>query len=57
MLGFLKDRQRKRLKARPFPNEWLKIIKHSVAFFVRLPAKDQTELLDAHSGFSRRKEF
>ena len=46
MLGFLKDRQRKRLKARPFPNEWLKIIKRNVAFFVRLPATDQAELLD-----------
>jgi len=46
MLGFLKDRHRKRLKARPFPNEWLKIIKRNVAFFVRLPAKDQAELLD-----------
>ena len=46
MLGFLKDRHRKRLKARPFPNEWLKIIKHNVAFFVRLPATDQAELLD-----------
>ena len=46
MLGFLKGRHRKRLKARPFPNEWLKIIKHNVAFFVRLPATDQAELLD-----------
>ena len=46
MLGFLKDRQRKRLKARPFPNEWLRIIKHNVAFFIRLSANDQAELLD-----------
>src|SRR4029077_19355104 len=46
MLGFLKDRHRKRLKARPFPNEWLKIIKRNVSFLVRLPAKDQAELLD-----------
>jgi len=46
MLGFLKDRHRKRLKARPFPNEWLKTIKTNVAFFVRLSANDQAELLD-----------
>src|SRR2546421_5792040 len=46
MLGFLKDRHRKRLKARPFPNEWLKIIKTNVAFFVRLSASDQAELLE-----------
>src|SRR5438309_11393315 len=46
MLGFLKERQRKRLKARPFSNEWLKIIKSRVAFFVRLSAADQAELLD-----------
>src|SRR6267378_4510367 len=46
MLGFLKDRHRKRLKARPFPNEWLKLIKKNVAFFVRLSANDQAELLD-----------
>jgi len=46
MLGFFKDRQRKRLKARPFSNEWLKIIKHNGAFFVRLAANDQAELLD-----------
>ncbi|HLW36231.1 MAG TPA: M90 family metallopeptidase [Chthoniobacterales bacterium] len=45
MLGFLKDRQRKRLKARPFPNEWLKIIKRNVAFFPRLSGDDQAELL------------
>ena len=46
MLGFLKDRQRKRLKARPFPNEWVKIIKRNVAFFVRLSGNDQAELLE-----------
>jgi len=43
MLSFLKDRQRKRLKARPFPNEWLRMIKTNVAFFTRLPANDQAE--------------
>src|SRR5437763_1202167 len=46
MLGFFKDRHRKRLKARPFPNEWLKSIKNNVAFFTRLSASNQAELLD-----------
>src|SRR5437879_13858387 len=46
IFGFLKERRRKQLKARPFPNEWLKIIKRRVTFFARLSAVDQTELLD-----------
>ena len=57
MLGFLKDRQRKRLKARPFSNEWLKIIKRNVAFFVRLAATDQAELLDHIQIFLTEKNF
>jgi MtfA peptidase len=57
MLGFLKDRHRNRLKARPFPNEWRKIIKSRVAFFVRLSAADQTELLDHIQVFLAEKRF
>src|SRR5438105_760950 len=57
MLRFLKDRHRKRLKARPFPNEWLKIIKNNVAFFVRLSANDQAELLDHIQIFIAEKRF
>src|SRR6266568_3284863 len=57
MLGFLKDRHRKRLKARPFANEWLKIIKRNVAFFVRLSANDQAELLDHVQVFLDEKRF
>src|SRR5438105_14752506 len=57
MLRFLKDRHRKRLKARPFPNEWLKIIKNNVAFFVRLSANDQAELLDHIQIFLDEKRF
>ena len=55
--GFLKERQRKRLKARPFPNESLKIIKNNVAFFVRLSATDQGELLDYIQVFLAEKRF
>src|SRR6267143_3042442 len=57
MLGFLKDRQRKRLKARPFPNEWLKLIKKNVAFFTRLSANDQAELLDHAQVLLAEKNF
>src|ERR1700682_255356 len=57
MLGFLKQRQRKRLKARPFPNEWLKMIKSGVAFFIRLSAMDQAELLDHIQVFLVEKNF
>jgi MtfA peptidase len=45
MLGFFKDRHRRRLKARPFPKDWLGIIKRNVAFFIRLSVADQAELL------------
>lgn len=57
MLRFLKDRQRKRLKARPFPNEWLTIIKRNVAFFCRLSANDQAELLEQIQVFLADKNF
>ena len=57
MLGFFKDRHRKRIKARPFPNEWLRIIKNNVAFFSRLSADDQAELLDHIQIFLAEKNF
>lgn len=57
MLGFFKDRHRNRLKARPFPNEWLRNIKKNVAFFVRLSMNDQSELLDHAQVFLSEKGF
>src|SRR5256714_5900722 len=57
MLGFLKDRHRNRLKARPFPNEWRKIIKSRVAFVERLPAPDEVELLGHIQIFLDEKRF
>jgi Mlc titration factor MtfA (ptsG expression regulator) len=57
IFGFLKERRRKRLRARPFLNEWLKIIKNRVAFFVRLSAADQAELLDHIQVFLAEKGF
>src|SRR5881227_1503761 len=57
MLSFFKERQRKRLKARPFSNEWLKMIKRNVAFFERLGAADQGALLDHIQVFLTEKNF
>ena len=57
MLTFLKERHRKRLMARPFPSEWLKIIRRNVAFFVRLSAKDQSELINRVHVFLAEKGF
>ena len=57
MLGFLKDRHRKQLKARPFPNEWLRTIQRNVTFFTRLRATDQTELLGHIQVFLADKGF
>jgi MtfA peptidase len=57
MFGFLKERQRNRIKARPFPNEWLKIIKRRVAFFARLSSRDHAELLDHIQVFLDEKRF
>src|ERR1044072_5355502 len=57
MLGFFKDRHRKRLKTRPFPDEWLKVIKARVAFFVRLAVADQAELLEHVQVFLAEKSF
>jgi Mlc titration factor MtfA (ptsG expression regulator) len=57
IFGFLKERRRNRLRARAFPNEWLKIIKNRVAFFVRLSAADQAELLDHIQVFLAEKRF
>src|SRR5205814_8252999 len=55
--GFLKDGHRKRLKARPFTNEWLRTIQRNVTFFTRRRATDQTELLGHIQGFLADKGF
>src|SRR5438067_11039425 len=42
---FLKQQRRRRLRARPFPKEWLKLIQRHVVFFSKLSASDRAELL------------
>jgi MtfA peptidase len=57
MFEFLKQRRRRRLRARPFPKEWLKLIQRHVVFFPRLSASDRTELLGHIQVFLSEKRF
>jgi Mlc titration factor MtfA (ptsG expression regulator) len=54
---FLKQRRRRRLRARPFPKEWLKLIQRHVIFFPRLPTSDRAELLGHIQVFLAEKRF
>jgi Mlc titration factor MtfA (ptsG expression regulator) len=57
IFSLLKERHRHRLKSRPFPKNWLQIIRRNVAFFVRLSAADQSELLGHIQVFLAEKRF
>ncbi|HET9418244.1 MAG TPA: M90 family metallopeptidase [Chthoniobacterales bacterium] len=57
VLGFLKERRRNELKTKPFPSEWLDIIRRRVAFFARLSKADQAELLGHIQVFLAEKRF
>jgi MtfA peptidase len=57
ILGFLKQRRRRRLRAQPFPKDWLGVIERNVLFFRRLSAKDRTELLGHIHVFLAEKRF
>src|SRR5438067_6356195 len=57
MFGLLKQGRRRRLRAQPFPKEWLATIQRSVLFFRRLSARDQTELLGHIQVFLDEKRF
>jgi Mlc titration factor MtfA (ptsG expression regulator) len=54
---FLKERRRHRLRAQPFPRDWLATIERKVAFFRRLSARDQGELLGHIQVFLAEKRF
>src|ERR1051325_11967946 len=54
---FLKQQRRRRLRARPFPKEWLKQIQRHVAFFPKLSASDRAELLGHIQVFLAEKRF
>ncbi len=51
------QRRRERLRERPFPSEWRRIIQRNVPVFGRLSAADQTELLGHIQVFLAEKSF
>jgi Mlc titration factor MtfA (ptsG expression regulator) len=53
----LKQQRRRRLRARPFPKEWLKLIQRHVVFFHKLNASDRAELLGHIQVFLAEKRF
>jgi Mlc titration factor MtfA (ptsG expression regulator) len=57
LLGLLKQRRRRRLRARPFSKEWLALIQRHVVFFHKLSASDRTELLGHIQVFLAEKRF
>jgi MtfA peptidase len=57
MFGLLKQRRRLRLRAQPFPRDWMRMIERNVPFFRRLSANDQAELLGHTQVFLAEKRF
>jgi Mlc titration factor MtfA (ptsG expression regulator) len=57
ILALLKQRRRRRLRARPFPKEWLALIQRHVVFFHKMSASDRTELLGHIQVFLAEKRF
>src|SRR5213595_562439 len=53
----LKRQRRRRLRARPFPKDWLTLIQRHVVFFHRLSASDRAELLGHIQVFLAEKRF
>ena len=53
----MRERRRRRLRARPFPKTWLKLIQHHLVFFRRLSAEDRSELLGHVQVFLAEKRF
>src|SRR5947208_1161636 len=57
ILELLRQRRRRRAQARPFSKEWMDAIQRNVAFFSRLSANDQSELLSHIKVFLAEKRF
>ena len=57
MFGFGKEARRRRIRARSFPNEWLRIVERNIGFFPRLSEADRTELLGHVQVFLAEKRF
>jgi len=54
---WLKELRRRRLRARPFPKEWLALIRRQLVFFPRLSTSDRAELLSHIQVFLAEKRF
>jgi MtfA peptidase len=57
VLGFLKERRRRRLRARAVPPGWRAIVERNLPIFGRLPGADQAELLGHVQVFLSEKVF
>lgn len=57
ILGLLTQRRRRKLRAQPFPKDWLATIERDVPFFSRLSTRDQGELLGHVQVFLAEKRF
>lgn len=57
MLGFFKERRRRRLRQQTVPGAWRAIISRDLPFFDRLSAADQEELLGHVQVFLEEKRF
>jgi Mlc titration factor MtfA (ptsG expression regulator) len=57
MFRFFKQQRRKRLRNRPFPEEWVNAIRRNVRFFDRLVPADRQELLGHIQVFLDEKRF
>jgi MtfA peptidase len=57
IFSFSKRNRRRRLRSRPFPKEWLALIRRNVIFFSRLSASDGAELLGHIQVFLAEKRF
>ncbi len=55
--SLLRQRRRRRLRARPFPEKWLTLIQRHVVTFRRLSASDRAELLSHIQVFLAEKRF
>ncbi len=57
MFGFLKRRRRKKTLDRPFPPEWVEIVRQNVPYFHKLDGRDREQLQDHIKIFLAEKRF
>src|ERR1700756_3915328 len=57
IVSWFRQRRRRRLQARSFPEKWLTLIQRHVVFFRRLSAMDRAELLGHIQVFLAEKRF